>query len=387
MEGGLTAGVAIATIEEVLKEVRAEDKDKVVKRLLKMLQNYKQKEEQEEEEEEEQEQEEEQEEEDNTKEKEMMDEIVEMLRKEFPLSNTCSVDSKGEHSASDVDAHGESAMFRGCTDKDTVPVDAFLYDDDAIDDACDAGTFSRHYCAACGSRDVRPLNFISHSLSRDQLAFVLGDAVLGQRALRPWVARRGLTVVDVGSRLGAVLYAAALRLPRADVYGVEQSAFFCDVQTRVVRDPRFARALRNVHVVHDDVRHQGALLQRADVVVLNNVFEFFAADAAEERRLWEFVMANVTKAGCLVVTVPSLEEVAERLNKRPVLGGPAAKRPKHGDGDEKDEKEKEEEEEEQHPLDFFATWVEPVQIDYPLDDDIPESVCEMQALINLYRVK
>lgn len=371
MEGGLTAGVAIATIEEVLKEVKAEDKDKVVQRLLKMLQSHKTEEKKGDEQKEEEDDEDEEDEETNTKkeekEEEMMDEIVETLRKEFPLSNGCSVDAKGEHSASDVDAHGESEMFRGCTAKDTVPVDAFLYDDDAIDDACDAGTFSRHYCAACGSRDVRPLNFISHSLSRDQLAFVLGDAVLGQRALRAWVARRGLTVVDVGSRLGAVLYGFALHLPRAEVYGVEQSAFFCDVQTRVLRDPRFARALAHVHVVHDDVRHQGALLQRADVVVLNNVFEFFAADAAEERRLWEFVMANVTKPGCLVVTVPSLDEVADRLNRRPTKRAKGSEEPP--------------------ALDFFATWVEPVQINYPLDDDIPESVCEMQALVNLYRVK
>ena len=375
MEGGLTAGVAIATIEEVLKEVKAEDKDKVVQRLLKMLQNHKP-EEKEEDEEDEEDEDDEEETKNTKKEDKLMDSIVETLRKEFPLSNECSVDAKGEHSASDVDAHGESEMFRGCTDKDTVAVDAFLYDDDAIDEACDAGTFSRHYCAACGSRDVRPLNFISHSLSRDQLAFVLSDAVLGQRALRRWVGKKGLTVVDVGSRLGAVLYGFALHLPRAEVHGVEQSAFFCDVQRRVLRDPRFARALAHVHVVQDDVRHQGALLQRADIVVLNNVFEFFAADAAEERRLWAFVMANVTKPGCLLVTVPSLEEVAERLNKRPALGAeraPAAKRANCGD--------------EQDTLDFFTTWVEPVQINYPLDDDIPESVCEMQALINLYRVK
>lgn len=383
MEGGLTAGVAIATIEEVLKEVKAEDKDKVVQKLLKILENYKP-EEKKEEEDEDEEEEEEDEDENKEKEEEMMDEIVEMLRKEFPLSTESSVDTKGETSASGVDAHAGSEMFRGCTGKDTVAVDAFLYDDDAIDAACDAGAFSRHYCAACGARAVRPLNFISHSLSREQLAFVLGDAVLGQRALRAHVHRAGLTVVDVGARLGAVLYAFALRLPRAEVHGIEQSAFFCDVQRRVLRTPRLARALRRVHVVQDDVRHQGALLRRADVVVLNNVFEFFAADAAEERRLWEFVVANVTKPGCLVITVPSLAEVAQRLGHAS-SGEPAAKRGRTEEGEEGEKKQQEQEP--RTLLDIFSSWVEPVKINYPDDDDIPESVCEMQALINLYRVK
>ncbi|XP_026507285.1 uncharacterized protein LOC112103980 isoform X3 [Terrapene carolina triunguis] len=145
----------------------------------------------------------------------------------------------------------------------TVHVDAFLYDDDIIDSLCEKGKMSRNYCVVCGSHKTAPLEFISHSFSLMELKF------LYQYALPDLT---GKILVDVGSRLGAVLFG----------------------------------------VLHSDICTQASLLQNADVVVMNNVFEYFL-DRLEQARAWEFISHNMRKKGSLLVTVPSLEESISNL--------------------------------------------------------------------------
>lgn len=134
--------------------------------------------------------------------------------------------------------------------KPTVHVDAFLYDDETVDSLCEEGKMSRNFCLSCGShrtaamgnvshfyiyfyiysfrkpfypRQVKklenastfkldanvfmqvaiccslqcPAEFISHSFSISELQFLFLHVL-------PDLA--GKLVVDVGSRLGAVLY-------------------------------------------------------------------------------------------------------------------------------------------------------------------------------------
>ena len=49
-----------------------------------------------------------------------------------------------------------------CLLKNGVPtmvhVDAFLYDDDMINDLCDQGIMSRNFCCNCGSHNTKPLS-------------------------------------------------------------------------------------------------------------------------------------------------------------------------------------------------------------------------------------
>uniref|UniRef100_A0A8C5S7V5 Uncharacterized protein n=1 Tax=Laticauda laticaudata TaxID=8630 RepID=A0A8C5S7V5_LATLA len=79
----------------------------------------------------------------------------------------------------------------------TIHVDAFLYDDDCIDSLCEEGKMSRNYCLACGSHQTAPLEFISHSFSLVELKFLYQEVL-------PDLT--GKVLVDVGSRLGAVLF-------------------------------------------------------------------------------------------------------------------------------------------------------------------------------------
>ncbi|XP_037756531.1 uncharacterized protein LOC102938422 isoform X1 [Chelonia mydas] len=209
----------------------------------------------------------------------------------------------------------------------TVHVDAFLYDDDIIDSLCEKGKMSRNYCVVCGSHKTAPLEFISHSFSLMELKF------LYQYALPDLT---GKILVDVGSRLGAVLFGADvfwhsyfpqnspfgqklsmiglspkgyLYSSASQLYGVEMNADFCQLQEMIITKYQFTD---RVKVLHSDICTQASLLQNADVVVMNNVFEYFL-DRLEQARAWEFMSHNMRKKGSLLVTVPSLEESISNL--------------------------------------------------------------------------
>ncbi|KAI1237764.1 hypothetical protein IHE44_0013850, partial [Lamprotornis superbus] len=171
-----------------------------------------------------------------------------------------------------------------------IHVDAFLYDDDVVDSLCEEGKMSRSYCTECGSYKTASLEFISHSFSLMELKF------LYQHVLPDLT---GKVVVDVGSRLGAVLFAGYLYSSASQLYGVEMNADFCQLQEMMITKYEF---IDRIKVVHADICTQPSLLQKADVVVMNNVFEYFL-DRQEQAR----------KRGSLLVTVPSLEESLSKL--------------------------------------------------------------------------
>ncbi|XP_053450430.1 uncharacterized protein LOC128587933 [Nycticebus coucang] len=177
----------------------------------------------------------------------------------------------------------------------TVHVDAFLYDEDFIDSLCEEGKMSRNYCMVCGSRKTAPLGFISHSFSLMELKFIYHHVL-------PDLS--GKILVDVGSRLGTVLYGGYLYSSAVQLYGVELNGDFCQLQEMIIKKYQFTD---RIQVLHADICTQGLLLQNADVVIMNNVFEYFLNEA-DQARAWEYISHNVRKQGSLLVTVPSLEE-------------------------------------------------------------------------------
>ncbi|XP_071601156.1 uncharacterized protein [Heliangelus exortis] len=181
-----------------------------------------------------------------------------------------------------------------------IHVDAFLYDDDFVDSLCEEGKMSRSYCTECGSYKTASLEFISHSFSLMELKF------LYQHVLPDLT---GKVVVDVGSRLGAVLFAGYLYSSASQLYGVEMNADFCQLQEMMIAKYQF---IDRIKVFHADICTQASLLQSADVVVMNNVFEYFL-DRQEQARAWEFIACNIRKRGSLLVTVPSLQESLSKL--------------------------------------------------------------------------
>lgn len=57
---------------------------------------------------------------------------------------------------------------------------------------------------------------------------------------------------------------------------------------------------------------QAPLLASADVVVMNNVFEFFEDDSERHAQLWKFIRNSVSKSGGKLVTIPALHESLEK---------------------------------------------------------------------------
>ncbi|XP_029900020.1 uncharacterized protein LOC115354018 isoform X1 [Myripristis murdjan] len=190
----------------------------------------------------------------------------------------------------------------------TVHVDAFLYDEEQVDVLCEDGSLSRSYCLSCGSHRTAPLDFISHSFSVAELCFLF------QNVLPDLTGR---LLLDVGSRLGAVLYAGFLYSSAAQLVGVEISEEFVSLQRQTVEKYGFSH---RVQVVHADVCSQDVLLQNADVLVMNNVFEFFM-EPSDQVKAWRFIVQHFRRRGSLLVTVPSLQESLSALQQEALQAG------------------------------------------------------------------
>jgi hypothetical protein len=189
--------------------------------------------------------------------------------------------------------------FDGFTDKNTINVDGFLYDDNEVQELQESEKLPTFYCNICGSKDVKKLNFISHSLTHDELEWIFQD-VLGQYDLSK------LTIMDVGSRLGAALYYAYLFTPVKKIIGVEINPFFSNLQQQIVKKYHMED---RVQVIEKDVLELGQIINiECDVLIMHNVFEFFC-DRNTLKQLWHTLRNHIlTKKGLLLITSPSIEK-------------------------------------------------------------------------------
>lgn len=203
--------------------------------------------------------------------------------------------------------------------------------------------------------------FISHSASRENLAHAF-------RNLLPDLA--GKHLLDIGSRFGAVLFGAFAYSQASRITGVEINAELAALSLSMVHKYNmqvkwicmigfsgnsffiYIILQSRVEVYTGDIRQFAHLVSSADVVVMHNVFEFFAP-LDVQRDLWQ-VLRQLIKRGALMLTSPSLEQALSPLNTNIQL----------------------------------EQWVE--HLTHPsntasMDDDDEDSVPEMD-LVHLYRV-
>ncbi|KAK7874040.1 hypothetical protein R5R35_004591 [Gryllus longicercus] len=181
-----------------------------------------------------------------------------------------------------------------CDPNHSIHVDAFLYDDEMVDKLCDEGQIPRSYCLQCGSRKTKPLTYFSHSASRERINLMFN-------ALLPPID--GKVVLDIGSRLGGILYGAFLYTRAAKIVGIEMNSDFCKLQREVIKKYNFQD---RIEIIEDNVINRPDVVQAADVIIMNNVFEFFM-DLDHQVMMWSFLQQTIRK-GTLLVTVPPLEE-------------------------------------------------------------------------------
>uniref|UniRef100_A0A8R1E2V5 DOT1 domain-containing protein n=1 Tax=Caenorhabditis japonica TaxID=281687 RepID=A0A8R1E2V5_CAEJA len=186
-----------------------------------------------------------------------------------------------------------------CTELNTCEIDSFLYEDDDIDALVEHGMLSRTYCPTCSSRDTVPLNFISHSLSRLQVRFIFDK-------LMPSTVQH---VLDIGSRLGAVIYGSSLFTKGSvSTVGVEMNKEYVEIAQKVIRQ----FALRNIEILTDDIRHLAHVFKDNQIIIMNNVFSFFLSKT-EQEECWEFLHQNM-RPGTILIHHPPIEKVVAHLN-------------------------------------------------------------------------
>ena len=162
-----------------------------------------------------------------------------------------------------------------------VAVDAFLWDDDDVDDLVEEGKLKRFTCSACRSSEhVHEVEFISHSLSIDEMIYLFKGLLPSLQPPPP----PSFTLVDVGSRLGCVLFAAVFLGAAGRAIGIEMNKDLCDVQNAAVAAFQSSLAAASsssssssssspITIIHSNVSATLATLHTADVVVLHNVFQ------------------------------------------------------------------------------------------------------------------
>jgi len=114
----------------------------------------------------------------------------------------------------------------------------------------------------------------------------------------------GKKVVDIGSRLGAVLYAGYHYSKAAKLVGIEKNNWFFKLQKDFVQKRKMND---RIEILSGDILNETKILADADVIVMNNVFEFFVASPKTLAGLWKAIKEASKKKGCRLVTVPSIE--------------------------------------------------------------------------------
>ena len=182
----------------------------------------------------------------------------------------------------------------------SVHVDAFLYDEAAEEELVQEGSLQRSYCKDCGSRNLEDLTFITHSCSKERLEYIFSG-------LLPPL--QGKTVIDIGSRVGAVLYGAFYYSEAKKIIGIEINSDLCKLQTEIVQSFKLSE---RISVVEGDMITMADLISTGDVIILNNVFDWFMSPELQIS-MWKFIRATL-RPGSLLVTIPSLEDSLEHLN-------------------------------------------------------------------------
>jgi len=192
---------------------------------------------------------------------------------------------------------GEDAKLNS---NNTVHVDAFLYDEEEEEKLVEEGLLTRAFCRDCGSKNTEQFTFITHSCSQEKLEFMFTELVPNLK---------DKVLVDVGSRLGAILYGAYLLSDAERIIGVELNKELCTLQRGIVKKFKFSD---RICVLEGDACSMKNVMKKADVIVLHNVFEWFAT-LEDQAKAWKFIHASAKK-GARLLTSPPIEKSIQHLN-------------------------------------------------------------------------
>lgn len=92
------------------------------------------------------------------------------------------------------------------------------------------------------------------------------------------------------------------------IIGVEMNEEFCKLQSDIVKKYEMDD---RIEILHKKIEEAEDVVRISDVIVLNNVFEFYLSEALQIE-IWKFLRANIKK-GALIVTQPRIETTFSQL--------------------------------------------------------------------------
>ncbi|XP_026752537.1 uncharacterized protein LOC113512809 [Galleria mellonella] len=188
-----------------------------------------------------------------------------------------------------------------CTKESTCHIDEFLYDHKDLEDLTKQGKIKRHYCLDCNSRNIQELTLISHSLSRQTLLYIF-------KFLLP-KDLENKQILDLGSRLGAVLYGAYYFSNVGNIVGVEINKECCDLQETIIG--QYAMDTDRIKVIHTDILDRSDVVQNSDIIVVNCLDHF--VDVDKHKQIWYFLKKHIKK-GSYLITVRSMADTLIALD-------------------------------------------------------------------------
>ncbi|KOC62465.1 hypothetical protein WH47_04125 [Habropoda laboriosa] len=170
-----------------------------------------------------------------------------------------------------------------CDNKSTKHVDAFLYDNKEVNELIENGQLDNLYCVDCGSNNVKEYIF-------DMLHIFHG-------VLPPL---QGKTLLDIGSRLGAVLYGAHIFTFAKKIIGVEMNKELCTLQSDIIKKYNMND---RIEVVNKRIEECPDIIQKSDIIIMNNPFEFYVSESTHIE-IWKFLKANIQRGTILIIRPP-----------------------------------------------------------------------------------
>ncbi|KAK1124941.1 hypothetical protein K0M31_006286 [Melipona bicolor] len=186
-----------------------------------------------------------------------------------------------------------------CDKESTKHVDAFLYDNRELDELIENEKVITIYCADCLSENVRQYNIISHSLSLSSVLYIF-------HSILP--SLEGKCVLDIGSRLGPVLYGAHVFTSAEKIIGVEMNEECCQLQRDIINKYNMNDRIK---IVNKRIEECPEIVQTSDVIIVNNPFEFYVSESVH-KEIWKFLISNI-QSRTILVTKPSIETIFKNL--------------------------------------------------------------------------
>jgi len=221
------------------------------------------------------------------------EEALEYVRNEYKTEEEKSLEDFAERARA-VIPRNDKLLAPGAGTKF---VDSFLYTDEVLDEWVEEGSFSRSFCGKCGNDTCENYSFLSDSFSIDELG-----------KLFTMVPRKG-NFLDIGSRFGVCMLAASLYATYSKIQGVELDADMVNYSNKLKVPGQITQA--DIRKCAED------LVPQSDVILMNNVFEYFMSPE-DELECWRKIFEHAKK-GQTFALVPSFSSVVDRLEQNPVL--------------------------------------------------------------------